>query len=282
MKVKSVKDAFKIIGLNILLLFSFSACNNAKPYKDNVSMESVAVKDSYKVINEQQKTGNQTSKDLKIIKSANVKYKVESVKNATNEIKKIALKYNAYISDLRFQNNLYQIQNRFTLKVPQKTFDIILDSIGAIATFIEYENISTEDVSEEYIDLKTRLVTKIEVKNRYESILRKNAKTVEEILATEDKLRIIQEEIESTKGKLNYLTNKVAYSTIQINLYEEVNYKEKPKAYHKTFWKKSKEGFTFGWKFLESIVLGIFYIWPLLLIGGILFFFIKKRFNKKK
>lgn len=280
MKVKSVKNVFKTIVLNIVL-FSFLSCSNPKTHNNEVAMEPVAINETFEAVEKQQTKNNEIVKNLKIIKSANVKYKVKNVKNATKQIKKIAQQYNAYISDLRFQNNLYEIQNRFTVKVPQKTFDIVLDSIAAVATFIEYENISTEDVSEEFIDLETRLKTKTEVKNRYEAILRKNAKTVKEILATEDKLRIIQEEIESAKGKLNYLTNKVAYSTIQIDLYEEVNYKEKPETYYKTFWEKSKDGFSFGWECLEYIFLSIFYIWPIVIIGSILYFFIKKRFHKK-
>ena len=80
-----------------------------------------------------------------------------------------------------------------------------MDSINNSVEFIDYENITTKDVTEEYIDLESRLNTKLEVKQRYESILRKQAKTVKDILATEEKLQIIQEEIESVQGRLKYL-----------------------------------------------------------------------------
>ena len=118
-------------------------------------------------------------KDLKIIKSAKARYKVSHVKMTMRKIKLLAGKYDAYISDLRFENNLYSVENRFTIKVPQQHFNVLMDSINNVVEFVEYENITTKDVSEEYLDLETRLKTKQEVKQRYETILRKNAKTVE-------------------------------------------------------------------------------------------------------
>ena len=155
-----------------------------------------------------------------------------------------------------------------------------MDSVNTVVDFVEYENIKTKDVTEEYIDLETRLKTKREVKARYEAILRKNAKTVEDILLTEDKLRIIQEEIESAQGRLKYLSSKVAFSTIQIDLYESVEYVEEPEAYTKTFLDETKQGLANGWCFIESFVIVLVNIWPLLIIGLIIFFWLKKRLKK--
>lgn len=205
-------------GLNLLVIalciFSFSCNNNS--YKESVMTNSVDITDDFEiaetdnVIDKYSSNQNNIPKDLKIIKSATARYKVKNVEKATYKIKKIAQKHGAYISDLRFQNDLYKKENRFTIKVPKKYFDTVIDSVNAVADFVEYENITTKDVTEEYIDLETRLKTKLEVKARYENILRKNAKTVEDILKAEDKLRVIQEDIESAQGRLKYLTNKVA------------------------------------------------------------------------
>ena len=102
------------------------------------------------------------------------------------------------------------------------------------------------------------------------------------ILATEDKLRIIQEEIESAQGRLKYLTNKVSFSTIQIDLYEMVVFKEEPRAYNKTLWSKSKEGLVFGWNFLENIFVAVLHVWPLLILSGILAFWFRGKIKPKK
>ena len=204
----------------------------------------------------------------------------ETLKKDSNTIKQLAQAQNGYISDQRFEDNLYNKSSRFTIKVPKSTFDGLLDSISKVAEFIEYENITTQDVTEEYIDLETRLKTKMEVKARYEEVLRKNAKTVEDILATEDKLRIIQEEIESAQGRLKYLSSRVAYSSIQVDLYESVEYKEEPKSYTKSFMTKITDGLKFGWEMIEGFILILVHIWPILIVGGLLFLFVRKRLKK--
>ncbi len=285
MKANQLKNVFKIVFI-LVMLVAVVACNNNVPKHDesislsevelNEDFESIIQDNTAKVLKQDAST-NAIPKHLKIIKSAKAKYKVKDVKKATDQIKQVAFKYSAYISDLRFENNLYKKENRFTIKIPEHHFDSMMDSISNFVEFIDYENITTQDVTEEYIDIQSRLKTKLEVKQRYESILRKNAITVEDILATEDKLRIIQEEIEAAQGRLKYLTNKVSYSTIHIDLYETVEYKEEPTAYNKTFWSKIKEGISFGWSFLESLFIGIIHVWPLIIIGALAFLYIRKR-----
>jgi len=268
------------------MLFTLVFGCNQKEYKESVAAESVDISNDFEMVKEEKVvskfTNNQNNVplDLKIIKTASARYKVNNVANATRRIKVIAQQHGAYISDLRFDNNLYRKENRFTIKVPQKYFDSVMDSVNTVVDFVEYENITTKDVTEEYIDLETRLKTKREVKARYEAILRKNAKTVEDILLTEDKLRIIQEEIESAQGRLKYLSSKVAFSTIQIDLYESVEYVEEPEAYTKTFLDETKQGLANGWCFIESFVIVLVNIWPLLIIGLIIFFWLKKRLKK--
>ena len=270
----------------LFLAIVLASCNSN--YKEKVAIEDVAVSKAYDavedemvVLEEPLMQKKEITQQLKIIKSANVRYKVAYVKDATRKIHNIIQQYHGYVSEQRFQNTLHQKENRFTIKVPTKSFDMLMDSIVKVADFVDYENITTQDVTEEYIDLQSRLKTKLEVKERYETILRKRAKTVKDILATEDKLRVIQEEIEATQGRLHYLTNKVSFSTIEVDLYETVVYKETPTSYTRTFLSRVKEGFSFGWQLIESIVLGVIYIWPLLLLAIGIFFIVKKKLKKK-
>ncbi len=285
MKTIQFNSISKIMTLLLMSVISVS-CNEPGSYKENLKMDAVDLSESYEAIEQEEANATttsirigeiQTPRELKIIKFASARYKVANVHLATDKIKGIALNFDAYISELRFENNLYQKENRFTIKVPETHFDALMDSLGTVAEFVEYENISTQDVTEEYVDLNTRLATKLQVKARYEEILRSNARTVEDILNTEDKLRILQEEIEAAQGRLKYLSNKVAYSTIQVDLYETVEYTEEPSSYKKSFGAKTKNAFSFGWNLIQGTVLLIFHIWPLWLAGIVLFLFLKYR-----
>ena len=91
-------------------------------------------------------------------------------------------------------------------------------------------------------------------------------------------MRIIQEEIEVTKGKLKYLKNRISYSTINIEVYEVVNYKSK--ANEKSFFTKIKEGLINGSNIISSLILGILNILPIFLLA-ISAFIIYKRTRKK-
>ncbi|MBU2928805.1 DUF4349 domain-containing protein [Winogradskyella psychrotolerans] len=279
MKRKSLKTTLILCAIAILLV----ACQQSES-SENFALKSVDVETDFEAIKtddvEFESKSKPQLKNLKIIKSANVRYKVKNVKIATERVKRISQAYNSYISDLRFENNLYKKENRFTLKVPSKDFDIIMDSISSVAEFIAYENITTKDVTSEFIDVTARLKTKLEVKERYENILRSKANSVEDLLDVEEKLQRIQEEIESSQGQIKYLTNKVAFSTIQIDLYETVEYKEEPEHYKKTFIAEIKEGFTSGWDVLKLVFIGLVYIWPFIVIGMVAFILIRKRVKK--
>ena len=286
-KMKSIGTKVLAIGIVVITLF---ACNNAD-YSEKVGIEAISEATEEVYMADQkanagipfvQQSVIKTPANLKIIKTATTRYKVADVKKATATIKQMAETYGAYISELRFNNTLYEKQNKFTIKVPNAYFDTMMDTIAGTAAFVEYENITTQDVTEEFMDISARLKTKQEVKKRFEEVLRKRAVTVEDILMTEDKLRVIQEEIEAAQGRLKYLTDKVSFSTIHVDLYETVEYKAEPESYTKTFVDKAKNGFSNGWSIVEVLILGLITIWPLLLMGGLIWVLVKMYLKKKK
>ncbi|MBC8755697.1 DUF4349 domain-containing protein [Kordia sp. YSTF-M3] len=288
----------KRIVKSYVLVFLFliaASCNTSSEYKnDAITLESVDLRDDFKSVDTKDDLDNKTADksngltttqsnqllasniptDLKIIKTASTRYKVKNIEQALSDIKQVMYVNGGYISELRYDKNYQEKQNRFTIKIPKENFDGMLDGIQKFAEETDYVNISTTDVTEKYLDVQTRLKTKLEVKERLEVVLRKNAKTVKDILATEAQLRVIQEEIEAAQGKIKYMSSRVAYSTIQVEIYETITYKEKPVSYEKGFGAKAKEGLLAGWYFIQSLAIGILYVWPIILvliIGIILF-----------
>ena len=284
MKAKSLKQTFKILAINGVL-FAVLACSNNVP-KENLNLSPSDISYRFSAVDDETLEYEETkavnlkktkANDLKLIKTATVRYKVPEVKTATEKIKTVLSSYDAYISDLRFQNTSRFIENKFVIKVPKHFFEVLMDSVNNVAEFINFENVTTKDVTEEYVDVEARLKTKLEIKERYETILRKNAKTVKEILDTEKRLGDIQQDIESAQGRLKYLTNKVSYSTINVELYQNVEYKEKPELNSKPFLSKVKEGFTFGWDIVKGLLLGIINVWPIIILGLLIIYMIKKK-----
>lgn len=218
--------------------------------------------------------------DHKVIRNADCRVKVDTVEKTTTLMKKVIDGFDAYVAQENFTNTNYKKENQMTIKVPKEYFNSLLDSLCSLGSYLDYKNISVVDVTKEYVDLSARLKTKLVVQERYGIILSAKAKTVEDILLIEDNLRIIQEEIEVVQGRLKFIENKVAYSTITIDLYETVIPEKEPDAYKPRFIEKIKNALSYGWYLLKDLILMFFYIWPVLLLGILIYIYLK--FRKKK
>lgn len=219
---------------------------------------------------------NSQTVERKIIKTADIRFQVKDLKASTQRIETLAKQYNGLITNMNQTNSNYSINNYLSIRIPSEQLDTFIAAMEVESIFTDYTRIQSQDVTEEYLDINTRLATKKAVRDRYVEILRNKAKTVKDILAAEDKIRIIQEEIEAAEGRLNYLKNKTELSTINIEIYQEVAYVKSPTVYKKPYFTKLKEGFINGWDLVQDITIGLVSIWPILIIGGILFMMRKK------
>jgi hypothetical protein len=205
-----------------------------------------------------------------IIKTANYRIQVKDVNKSSKKADELAQKHGGYISESALTNSSYEITNAITIRVPANRFDSLLDDLGGEAIFTQYKRISSQDVTEEYVDITTRLKTKKEVRDRYVDILRNKAKTVADVLQAEEQIRIIQEEIEAKEGRLRYLKDQVAMSTIHLELYQSIEYQPEPAAFHESFWSKLLTGLKNGWKLAQGIVLFFINIWPVVILGALI------------
>ena len=242
----------------------------------------------------------------KIIKTADLKIKVENVKTASSKIANLVDMNGGYIANenLSSDKNYYQTiektddykieeyevttSNVIYIRVPTQNFQKVLKGMEGIAISEDYVKVDAQDVTEEYYDLETRLKTKKEVEQRYIEILRSKAKTVNEILIAEEKIRVIREEIEVVEGRLKYLQNKVSLSSIQIELYQDpffIQETVKFKQYQETgwsFWEKAGKALSTGWNSILSFLIGLLYVWPFLIILGVAFWIVRKKIIKRK
>jgi len=201
-----------------------------------------------------------------IIKTANYRIQVKDVNASAKQANLLATKHGGYVSDSELTNSSYEITNSLTIRVPAPRFDSLLDELGSEAIFTQYKRINSQDVTEEYVDITTRLKTKIAVRDRYVDILRTKAKTVKDVLDAEEQIRIIQEEIEAKEGRLRYLKDQVGMSTIRLELYQSIEYRPEPNVFHESFWSKLGTGLKNGWELMQGLVIGLVSIWPLVLL----------------
>jgi len=214
---------------------------------------------------------NLSPQERKIIKTAEIRFQVKDLKASTKNIEELTKQFSGFISNLNQTNSRYSINNSISVRIPVEQLEAFMKAIEQESVFTEYTRIGSQDVTEEFMDVTTRLATKKEVRDRYIDILRNKAKTVKDILEAEEKIRVIQEEIESVEGRLKFLKDQTAMSTVHIQLYQKVEYVEKPSVYEKPFLAKIKEGLADGWELIQIIIIGMVTIWPILIIIIIIF-----------
>ena len=104
-----------------------------------------------------------------------------------------------------------------SIRVPADSLDGSIESLRNLATEVESEITSSEDVTDEFVDLSSRL-TNLEATEVALLRLLDRANRVEDALAVQRELTRIQEEIERIQGRLKFLQETAAFSLININL----------------------------------------------------------------
>ncbi len=262
-----------IVGLMAIALLS---CGQKS--KETSSPADTISNTSQELINE--------SKDLysdgrsKMVKTADCRFQVSDMKKSKEAIVTSIKKYNGYIesSNLEFQNPM--LEEHMTVRVLNDYFEDLLNDITSQATYVNYQRVSSDDVSKQFVDLESRLKTKREVQARYEDILRKKTGTLEELLKTEKQIGELQEEIEATVSQINFLNEKVRYSTIKLEIYQIAEQQAAEVKTNSGLWKKFSTAFKSGWIGLTDVLVGLTYLWPFLILGSGAWYFLW--FRKRK
>ena len=223
---------------------------------------------------------NPTINKKKIIKDGNISVKTNDINASKNGIDELLKKLNAYYETENLQNNDQSISYDLKIRVPSNNFEKLISSIENGKDEIKSKSIQARDVTEEYVDIETRLTNKREYLKRYKELLSK-ALTVKDILAIEENIRTLQEEIESKEGRLKYLNDQVSFSTLDINLYKEKEFVYKPQPQDK-FSERVKKSINNGWKSVVDFVLWTIKVWPFIILTVSAFFIIRRVIKKRK
>ncbi len=209
----------------------------------------------------------------KIIKEGNIRFETTDAEKTKNSLLELVASHEGFIS----QENADTYENisgyTITVRIPAAYFDQLLEKIILLTKKIDEQNISSLDVTEEFIDVNSRITTKKALESRYKEIL-KQATSVEDILKIEKEIGILRTEIESIEGRLNYLKNQTFLSTLVVYYYEKSN------SYG--VGTTIGEAFTNGWNNLLSFLIWLINLWPFVLMAFlaiIAIFRLRKRRN---
>ncbi|MGG1686673.1 DUF4349 domain-containing protein [Pseudalkalibacillus sp. NRS-1564] len=220
-----------LICTSILLLAGCSSNNgNFSNESSDIATSTDQSTDENQGGNEREKEKNSSSieksempalqQNRKVIFNANLSLTVEDLPKATAKIKDLTRTYKGYVVEESIASEEDSLFGSMTVRIPQPEFDSYLNAVEGLGKGAPQKSISGTDVTENYVDLTSRLKAKEAVQKRLESFLNEATKT-EDLLAISNELSRVQEEVEQLKGQLNYLNNQSEYSTVTISLEQQ-------------------------------------------------------------
>ena len=217
--------------------------------------------------------------DKKIIKTATLNLEIKDFKNYNSIFRDKVKQVGGYIAQEQQSETEYKIENTLTIKVPVEQFDNSVQLLINDVKKLNEKRITSEDVTTEFVDTRSRLESKKQVRLRYLDLL-KQARNMEEILSVQSEINGIQEEIESASGRIEYMSHSSSFSTINLTFYQVLNeaavINDKP-----SFAAKIGNAFKSDWQWVGELSVAIVSIWPLLLLFFAVFVFYKRTKKQK-
>lgn len=160
--------------------------------------------------------------DRMVIKSAYIDLEVEKgeFEDILSEITNLAEQNGGFVSNTYSysdsEGNL--TSGSITIRLPNKRYSSAIERVKEMGD-VKSISMSGQDVTPEYIDLESRLKN-YEAQQEILLDLMAQSKKVSDSLEVQYELSNVQEQIEIIKGQMNYMEDRVSFSTIEVYLYE--------------------------------------------------------------
>ncbi|MFP7295964.1 DUF4349 domain-containing protein [Neobacillus niacini] len=224
-----------------------------------------------------------------VIYQADLQLRVKNFEQTLQKLEEKVIKYGGYIAESNVsKDGVEQVSGRITVRIPEENFQAFLHDAEGHALEVLQRAINGTDVTEEYVDLESRLKSKRVVEERLTSFM-KSAEKTEDLLKISADLAKVQEEIETIQGRLKYLENQTSLSTIHISLYENKVIVPNLEEENLNTWEKTKKQFMTSTNLLLSAISGfiVFVIGNLPILGILaaavffIFLYIRKVWRRK-
>ncbi|MEM2843476.1 MAG: DUF4349 domain-containing protein [Candidatus Bathyarchaeia archaeon] len=214
--------------------------------------------------------------DRMIIYNGYVSLETNNIDEVLMRVRSLAERYGGYVASSN--RYIYDEEERaeIVIRVPKDKFHAAIQEIEGYGKVLN-EGVNSEDITQEYIDLKARLSNLQRQEKRLIEIL-ELAKNVEDILAIEKELERVRGEIEALQGRINYLERSVEMSVISVSLT-----KPKPSFKPPTMnWSEVLETALTGlFTVLRGLIILAISIIPIAAIGIPIYYIYKRKASKK-
>ena len=156
----------------------------------------------------------------RLIRSAEVSIELDRYDEGVRRAEEIADSLGGFVADARSTSAPGEkASGTLSLRVPADRFAEALRRVSALGR-VRARAIQTQDVSREYFDLETRVRVKRDAEARMREVLRNRPAKLADIVAAEQELTRIVEEIETMEGQRRFYDRQVALASVSVTLFE--------------------------------------------------------------
>lgn len=213
----------------------------------------------------------------KIIKTANVSLELKDYHSYDKTVHQSIAAYGAYIAAEQQQEDDARITNDISIKVPVDQFENLVNYLTADKkNKLLTRQITSADVTAEYADTKSRLETRKQVRDQYSRFM-SNANKIDDVLRLQSEINTITENIEAAAGRIKYLNHQASYSTINLHYFQVLDTSKATDEKESGFGSRFIGSLKAGALLVGELFVALASIWPLLLIGGGIWYFMKRK-----
>jgi PBP1b-binding outer membrane lipoprotein LpoB len=249
---------------------------------------------------------NSSDSARKIIRTADIKFKVDDVIQSTYKIEDIIVAQGGLVSHTDLESEIndvhrtmknqdsdlvttyYTITNTLTLRVPSAKLDTTLKQIAQFVDFMDYRIINARNVT---LDLLAKKLEQNRLKKynaRMNNAIDNKGKRLDDISDAEENLLDKNRQFDEAKLNNLLLADSIQYSTINLSLYQNRSVKIETvaveKIYKTPFGTRFVNALKFGWAIITEIFLFLINLWSIILLSVIIYFlvkYIRKKYFKK-
>ena len=296
-----MKTTYIRLSIATALLLGIYSCKKGEV--SSADMEKYATADSTAVVVSDSVSSVATMKvkDKQFIKTADINMEVKDVYDATISIEKSVQELGGFVTHSDLKSNVvsedtyntsneeavlvkkYQSENTMQVRVPTAKLGELLTLINDKKLFLNSRSINAEDVTSniKYAELEGKRI-------------KKTGENISQLKTNKDKVKLDDENMsENNQQQLANMdvTDNLKYSTVDIYIKEPkiriaeiaiTNTKSIDDKYKFDFIYSAKSAFVEGYYLIQRIVVGLIMIWPILLIGAAIVYFLRKRKPSKK
>ncbi len=217
--------------------------------------------------------------DRKIVRTGNMSMEVEDIVKAQAAISDIAVQYDGYVVTSNLDANKEYPRGFISFRVPAGKFNDAMAKLRQLAVKVTNENTSSQDVTEQYTDLKAQLSNYEATEAQYLELLKK-ADNVKDMLEVQRELSNVRGQIERIKGRMQYLERTSDTSLIEVSL-------TKTKPIGESTWdvggvfKGAVDGLIAFGKVLLSILIWVLVFSPVWIIALVIIFVVRRKKKAK-